>query len=302
MRLTFGGFLFGLVMGWLFYQILKRITHSPTMFTTFSITSTYFIFFLAESTFFKIHVSGILALVIYGIYLGHKLKARLYGFTEEMAHVIWGFLTYVLETIIFLITGGFLGEYFAREETKSFIKANDIWKLLVFNILLMLARGLMLLIHWPILNLVGYNKFGFKDIVFMTYMGFRGVIGLSLGLIVATSTIQSTEEFHEFQILCVFYVAGTIAFTSLINGLTIRKFLELIDYVKETVIQYKMKIIVREKLLKTGIESLTKLKKIKWFKKANWDDIEEVLDFHKTMKKITKKALIFGSLKVKSYL
>lgn len=66
----------------------------------------------------------------------------------------------------------------------------------------------------------------------MTYGGFRGVISLSLALFIAKSDIRDTEEFKDFQILTVFYVAITIAFTVLFNGLTIKPVMRGINFVK----------------------------------------------------------------------
>ena len=43
----------------------------------------YFTFFLSEATIFKIHVSGILALVALGLYFSYKLKGRIVGNVEE---------------------------------------------------------------------------------------------------------------------------------------------------------------------------------------------------------------------------
>ncbi len=64
--------------------------------------------------------------------------------------------------------------------------------------LLIVARGLILVTLWPILNLIGSRKLGWKDILIMTYGGLRGAIGLSLALFVATSEIKDTDEFKEF--------------------------------------------------------------------------------------------------------
>ena len=299
-RLSFGGAAFGLVLGFIAYSILRRTTQNPKLFVVLNISFCYLVFFLSESSFFKIHVSGILALVIYGIFLGEKLGGRLIGTTEESNHVVWGFLNYILETLLFLITGGYLGYYFHDQRTLLALTPHDIWKLIVFNLLLILARGVILLIHFPLFNLIGPDKLTLKDILVMTYAGLRGAIGLSLALIIATSTIKDTDEFKDFQILCVYYVAGTIAFTVLVNGLTIKYLMRGIKFVEETALQYKMKVIVTEKLLKKAILKIEELKPKKWLKKTNWNDVREILQMRKTMKTVTKKALIFESKNIKN--
>ena len=158
----------------------------------------YITFYISESEFIKLKVGGILALVVLGNYFGSKLKGRITGELLEATHVIWHFLAYILETLLFLITGGYLGNFFRSTEVAMRLHSSDIWKIFIFQFLLFLCRGLILLILWPLLNLIGNKKLKWKDILVMTYGGFRGVISLSLALFIATSDIRDTEEFKDF--------------------------------------------------------------------------------------------------------
>ena len=60
----------------------------------------------------------------------------------------------------------------------------------------------------------------------MSYAGLRGAISLSLALIVKNEEFTDPEidqeNFHKFKILTLLYVAFTIVFTVLVNGLTIK--------------------------------------------------------------------------------
>lgn len=59
------------------------------------------------------------------------------GHVEEAMHVIWHMLAYVIESLLFLMTGGFLGAFIV-EDTQQFIDLrsrfhNDLyWKMIVF--------------------------------------------------------------------------------------------------------------------------------------------------------------------------
>ena len=92
----------------------------------------YMTFYISESDFFKLKVSGILALVVLGLYFGSKLKGRMVGHVEESTHVIWKFLAYILETLLFLITGGYLGNFFKSTEVALRLSNSDIWKIILF--------------------------------------------------------------------------------------------------------------------------------------------------------------------------
>ena len=164
-----------------------------------------------------------------GLYLGSNLKAEISSHLEESLEVVWKVASFTLETLLFLISGGFLGVFFASDRV-DILSGNDVWKLILFNFLILLARGLVNLILWPVMNLVGY-KLSWKMILVMTYGGLRGAIGLSLALFIATFEFEQDDDIF-FGTLTVFYVAGTIAFTVLINGLTIKYLMIGIGFVK----------------------------------------------------------------------
>jgi NhaP-type Na+/H+ or K+/H+ antiporter len=293
-RLSIGGPLIGLAIGIITYPIMKRLIHTPTVFVIMSIIICYSTFFISESDNFKIKVSGILALVTVGLYLGSKLKYRLIGTLEETMHVIWHFLAYILETILFLITGAYLGDFFVSDKLTKYLNANDIWKIIVFQVLLVLVRGICLVISWPILNLVGTTKMNWKDILVMTYAGLRGAIGLSLALFIATSDLKDTDEYEHFKIITIFYTAITIAFTVLFKGLTIKFIMNGIKFVENNILYEKMKIIVKEKFVIKSIDKLESLKKMKTLSEANWEKVEEILKFSENMKFITKNMMLLN--------
>lgn len=88
------------------------------VFVLMTVWLAYFTFYLSESSFLKIHVSGILALVVLGLYLSFKLRSRIVGHLEEKMHTIWRFIAYTLETMLFLLTGAYLGNAIVDKETR----------------------------------------------------------------------------------------------------------------------------------------------------------------------------------------
>jgi len=130
-RLSVGGPVLGFFMGICSYQIMKRFLENHSVFVLMSVLVCYLTFYLAESDFLKLKVSGILALVVLGLYLSAKLRGRIIGSLEESMHVVWHFLAFILETYLFLITGGYLGIFFASDDINR-LNTSDIWKILVF--------------------------------------------------------------------------------------------------------------------------------------------------------------------------
>jgi len=82
-----------------------------------TICSAYIVFFLAENT--KLHVSGILALVALGFFMSAYGKTSISAESEHALHHVWGYVGFVAETIIFMLSGIILGK--AIEHDSSFI-------------------------------------------------------------------------------------------------------------------------------------------------------------------------------------
>lgn len=222
-RLAVGGPLFGYIIALIFYPILKKILKYENAFVISTVILAYSTFFLAESGIFKIHVSGILALVVLGLYFSMKLKGRVVGKVEEAMHFIWHFLAWIIETLLFFITGGFLGAFIAGYDDMgmelNILDASIIWKLFTLQIMLLILRGFILVLFWPFLNKVG-RKINWKEIIVMSYAGLRGAIGLSLALYVKRLTISSPhiniEDLNKFKLLTILYTAFTILWTVLV--------------------------------------------------------------------------------------
>ena len=69
----------------------------------------------------------------------------------------------------------------------------------------------------------------------MSYAGLRGAISLSLALFVKNEELSEPHidqaNFKEFKVLTILYVAFTIVWTVLINGLTIKYIIVAIGFV-----------------------------------------------------------------------
>ena len=115
---------------------MKKILKYENAFVISTVVLAYATFFVSESGIFKIHVSGILALWVLGLYFSYKLKGRVVGKVEEAMRFIWHFLAWIIETLLFFITGGFLGAFLAGNDDMglklNLLDSSLIWKLFVF--------------------------------------------------------------------------------------------------------------------------------------------------------------------------
>src|SRR3954451_3133788 len=95
-----GGIAVGLATGWLATQVQKRLDDPPVQ-TMFSLLTPYVAYFSGE----QLHVSGILAVVIAGIYYGWRAPRVLSGRMRLQAVPVWQMVTFILNGILFMLIG-----------------------------------------------------------------------------------------------------------------------------------------------------------------------------------------------------
>jgi Na+/H+ antiporter len=95
-----GGIAVGLATGWLATQVQKRLDDPPVQ-TMFSLLTPYVAYFSGE----RLHVSGILAVVIAGIYYGWRAPRVLSGRMRLQTVPVWAMVTFILNGILFMLIG-----------------------------------------------------------------------------------------------------------------------------------------------------------------------------------------------------
>ena len=95
-----GGIVVGLAVGWLATQVQKRLDDPPVQ-TMFSLLTPYVAYFGAETA----HVSGILAVVIAGMYYGWEAPRILSGRMRLQALPVWEMVVFVLNGVLFMLIG-----------------------------------------------------------------------------------------------------------------------------------------------------------------------------------------------------
>jgi len=95
-----GGICVGLVIGWLATEVQRRLDDPPVQ-TMFSLLTPYIAYFAGE----RLHVSGILAVVIAGMVYGWYAPRILRGRMRLQALPVWETVTFVLNGVLFMLIG-----------------------------------------------------------------------------------------------------------------------------------------------------------------------------------------------------
>jgi monovalent cation/hydrogen antiporter len=207
-----GGLLIGLAATWLLAMIRRRIT-DPVLDTTLSFTAPYVAFLPAEA----IGASGVLAVVVTGLLLGHKAP-KLQSAASRLAEMTnWRTVQFMLENAVFLLIG------LQIRPIVEDVRASDLGAgrialicavVLVVTILVRIAyvMGAVWVYHHgtPRMRAKAWSR---ATGAVVSWAGMRGVVTLAAAFLLP----EETPQREVLQLAAFVVVAGTL----LIQGTTL---------------------------------------------------------------------------------
>ncbi len=197
-----GGVLLGLLFGWLAYVGLKGIDYHPLelLITLAMVMAMY-------SLSFAIEVSGPIAVVVAGIFIGSY--GRRFAMSENSAeHIdaVWSMLDEILNSTLFLLLG--------LEVLTMRWTAPIFWAGVLAIPVVLLARGIS--VGLPIALLQLGRKFHRGIVPILTWGGLRG--GLSVAMVLSLPNFSS----RDLLVSCTYLV---MLFSILVQGMTMKRLL-----------------------------------------------------------------------------
>jgi Na+/H+ antiporter len=215
-----GGLLVGLIIARIVLPLLARL-EEPSIFITFSLLIPYAVYILAEEV---LHVSGILAVVSYGLYQGWK-SPRLFpdASTRIQTLSFWSVLVFLLEALLFVLVGQQLPSIVGNIEEYS-ISEVLIYAALVYGVVL--GARLVWFFTTPYLHPVfdrllrnRYLRFPWQERLVMSWSGMRGGVSLAAALAVPL-TIEGGAPFPRRDLI-LFLTFAVILATLVLQGFTL---------------------------------------------------------------------------------
>ena len=200
------GFLVFVAVAW-----LRRRVTTPVIDTTISLIVPFAAYMLAES----VHASGVIAVVVAGLLLGHKAPLIQTAPSRIAERTTWGAISFLLENAVFLLIGLQTNWIIAD------VLASDLplgWIALVCAAVLVTVIGIRLIwifaLRVPLLLTSNRGAAGWAPSAFLVgWAGMRGVVTLAAAFIIPT-----TVPYREVLLLIALtVVAGTL----FIQGLTL---------------------------------------------------------------------------------
>src|SRR5918911_542321 len=215
-----GGLLVGLIFVRIVLPLWARL-REPTVVITFSVLIPYAVYILAEEV---LHVSGILAVVTYGLYQGWN-SPRLFpsASTRLQAVAFWGVLIFLLEVLLFVLLGQQLPSILGDIEEYS------VWVVLLYAALVY-AVVVLVRFAWffttpyfhPVFDRLLHSRYlraPWQERLVMSWSGMRGAVSLAAALAVPLST-NAGDPFPGRDLI-VFLTFSVILATLVLQGLTL---------------------------------------------------------------------------------
>jgi monovalent cation/hydrogen antiporter len=263
-----GGICVGLAVGWLVVQLQKRLDDPPVQ-TLFSLLTPYVAYFSGE----MLHVSGILAVVIAGIYIGWRAPRILSGRMRLQALPVWEMVTFILNGILFMLIGLQLPQVVQALAPGMVTRAA--WLAIVFVAAIVLVRFVWVFGATYLPRLLSptfrrKNPAPWQQTALIAWTGMRGADSLA-GALAIPLLLANGQPFpgRDLILLLTFCV---IFATLVLQGLTLAPLVRWLK-IKDDRITEKEERLAR---LKANEAALARLEEIESSKRANPRTIERL--------------------------
>lgn len=195
-----GGFLFGLLLGYIVHQLIKGIQDNPHLAILLTLSISLGGYTLAS----LIHVSGPIAMVVAGIYIGNKIKDSSFSTTcRHQIEELWELLDNTFNAILFVLIGLVV-------QLLSFE-----WNYLILGFfcifIVLIARFISVIIPYSLLKHKELQTI--KTVSILTWGGLKG--GISIALALSLPEDLATKE------MVLFITYTVVLFSIIVQGLTL---------------------------------------------------------------------------------
>lgn len=215
-----GGVLFGLFVGWLVGQFHRRVVDAPIEITVTLLTP-----FAAYLPAERLGVSGVLAVVAAGLYLGRRLPEITDFQTRLDARPVWDMVEFVLNGFVFILIGLQLPDILHTASMKRFSTTRLVWDALFVSLAVIVIRVLWV---FPATYLprVLSNSLRERDpypswrhVAIVAWTGMRGVVSLAAAMALPL-TRRDGSPFPQRDLI-VFLSFFVILATLVVQGLSL---------------------------------------------------------------------------------
>ncbi|RKQ91339.1 sodium/proton antiporter (CPA1 family) [Solirubrobacter pauli] len=198
-----GGIAIGLVVGWVFAH-LRRIVTDPSLDVALSLLTPFVAYVPAE----EVHVSGVLATVTAGLFIGARSLDIIEPSTRLRTLAFWESTAFLLDGLLFVLIGLQVPTIIERIEDADFVTLG-LYALLITAVV-MGVRALWMLVIPTFLH----SDTTKAERIVIAWSGMRGGVSLAVALAIPVDDFPNRD-------LVIFVAYATIVLTLVLPGLTL---------------------------------------------------------------------------------
>jgi Na+/H+ antiporter len=222
-----GGVAIGLTVGWAMLRI-QRLTSDPLVRSTIGLLTGYAAYLPAD----LLHVSGVLAVVTAGLYLGWEDPRIMAAKTRLQSIATWEVVTFLLNGLLFILIGLQLRTIVKSLSQESFAS-------IIYGCLLVSGTVILVRILWAFVSsyvsraLSGRSRTGelypaWHEPALISWIGIRGGISLAAALAIPTSLANGLPFPGRNEILILTF--AVILVTLVLQGLSLPYLLRWLNF------------------------------------------------------------------------
>jgi CPA1 family monovalent cation:H+ antiporter len=215
-----GGILTGLAIGWLAEKFHRRVDDAPIEITVSLLTP--FVAYLAAE---RLAVSGVLAVVTAGLYLGRRMPQLLTFKTRLQGGPVWEMVQFLLNGFVFILIGLQLPGVLHALSGHEIPMHQLVWYALLISVAVVIIRILWVFPATYLPRML-FKKIRAKDpspswrhVTIIAWTGMRGVVSLAAALALPL-TVQNGDAFPGRDLI-LFLTFIVILATLVVQGLSL---------------------------------------------------------------------------------
>jgi Na+/H+ antiporter len=221
-----GGIVVGLIIGLIFKWIHKITPDNSTNDTTLTILAPFVAYLVAE----RLHVSGVLSVVACGLFLGRRSSEIFSQQTRLQAYGFWNTIIFILNGVIFILIGLQLPG--VLESLRGYSASRLLSYGAIVSVAVIIGRIIWV---YPGAYLPRLSKkirerepeISVRLVTVVAWSGMRGIVSLAAALALPLY-MNGTSSFPNRDLI-IFLTFSVIFSTLVIQGLTLRPLIKLLD-------------------------------------------------------------------------
>jgi CPA1 family monovalent cation:H+ antiporter len=244
-----GGVGVGLAVAWLI-RLVRRGIDEPILANALSLATPFLAFVPAET----LHVSGILAVVTAGLWLGHDAPVLLSGESRLQTRAVWRLVDFVLEGFVFLLIGNQLPAVLSGLEAYAWQTVLLAGLACVLAVLISRPVWLWLSFSLPdrlFPHHLAFTKLSWPELLVFSWADTRGVISLAV-----IFGLPLDFPFRDLLLFCTYVV---VMVTLVGQGATFNALVRVLHLRSDRVEELQMWDAARTAAVEAGVQRLDEL-------------------------------------------